>query len=286
MVNTGKNYEIFVASLQQALFDAEEIVTLKGFKVEVDKKIVDNCGMERQFDIYWEYELAGITYKTVIECKDYSSSISVEKIDALIGKIRDIPDIKPVFATKKGYQSGAKKKAEQNKIDLLIVREQNDSDWVDENGTPLIKEVSINVSVCQAAYILDFQPKIDFDWAIKNMDINYDEKIDFSGLNNEIFIEDVETNEKYSLCDLGSKLRPLDNESYGVFEKEENFTEAFLLNEEKDLRFKILNYKIKYEIPKPVNMPFKIDYAKELIGVIQYLQKGTKKVIFKNGVIR
>ncbi len=116
MTITGKEYEIFVASLQQALLDAENIITQKNIKVEVDKKITDNCGIDRQFDIYWEYELGGLTYKTVIECKDYASKVSVEKIDALIGKTRDIPDLKAVFATKKGYQSGLEQKPNKTKL--------------------------------------------------------------------------------------------------------------------------------------------------------------------------
>jgi hypothetical protein len=161
MTNTGKEYEKFVASIQQALLNAENITTQKNIKVEVDKKIIDNCCIERQFDIYWEYEMGGLTYKTVIECKDYTSNVSIEKIDALIGKTRDIPDLKPVFATKKGYQSGAKTKAEKNKIDLLIVREQNDSDWTAEDGTPLIKQICIDMHLCMPAHIHRFNPIID-----------------------------------------------------------------------------------------------------------------------------
>ena len=42
--------------------------------------MVDKNGTERQFDIYWEYSLGGFLYKTVIECKDYASKISIDKI--------------------------------------------------------------------------------------------------------------------------------------------------------------------------------------------------------------
>ena len=129
MSNNGREYEKFVAALHQALFDSEKWTELKNIKIEQNKKINDNFGIAREFDLYWEYEFAGITYKTVIECKDYASKVSIEKIDALLGKISDIPDLKPIFATKTGYQSGAKKKALSNKVELLIVREQNDSDW-------------------------------------------------------------------------------------------------------------------------------------------------------------
>lgn len=106
MHNDGKKYEAFVRKLQQALLDSVNIVPNKTITVELNKKIKDNFGILREFDIYWEYELAGISYKTVIECKDYASKISIEKIDALIGKIRDIPSIRAIYATKTGYQSG------------------------------------------------------------------------------------------------------------------------------------------------------------------------------------
>ncbi|EHH0795760.1 restriction endonuclease, partial [Vibrio vulnificus] len=100
MSNSGREYEEFVASLQKALFESEQWTKLRNIQIEQNKKIEDNFGISREFDLYWEYELAGITYKTVIECKDYASKVSIEKIDALLGKIRDIPDLKPIFATK------------------------------------------------------------------------------------------------------------------------------------------------------------------------------------------
>ena len=95
-MSDGKNYEIFVQNLQQALINAEEFMSQNNIEIERNKKITDNCGIDREFDLYWEYEVAGLTYKTVIECKDYASTISVEKIDALIGKTKDIPDLIPV----------------------------------------------------------------------------------------------------------------------------------------------------------------------------------------------
>lgn len=284
MANTGKEYEIFVANLQQALLNAETITTQKNIQIEVDKKITDNCGIERQFDIYWEYELGGITYKTVIECKDYNSNVSVEKIDALIGKIRDIPDLKAVFATKKGYQSGAKIKADQNKIDLLIVREQNDSDWTDEDGTHLIKKICINMHLCMPAHIHKFEPIIDGEWIKENTVIDTTKPISLSGLNNEIFIENTDTGETYSLHELASRLAPLEIKEYGVFEKIEKFNNAFIYH--KDLKLKLAGYKIEYSISKPINKPIEIDFSKELIGVVEYLQKGTKKSIFRDGIIK
>lgn len=284
MHNNGKEYELFVADLQQALLNAENITLQKNIKVEVNKIITDNCNIDRQFDIYWEYELGGLIYKTVIECKDYNSNVSIEKIDALIGKTRDIPDLKAVFATKKGYQSGAQIKATQNKIDLLIVREQNETDWQDKNGEPYIKSICINMHINVPPQIRNFVPKIDAEWLKTNTDIDPSKPIQLYGLNNEIYVEDVNKNERYSLYELAHKLKATQNEQYGIFTKKEKFENAFIYY--KDLKLKISEYDIEYSIAPPLIEPIEIDFSKELVGVIEYLQRGTKSSIFKNGIIR
>ncbi|GHD47047.1 Restriction endonuclease [Marinobacter persicus] len=284
MRNDGKAYEEFVGLLHRALLNAEAITEQKNIEIQRNKKIVDSCGVEREFDIYWEYELAGITYKTVVECKDYNSSISLEKIDALIGKIRDIPDLKPVFATKKGYQSGARSKAEYNKIDLLVVREQNDSDWLDADGTPLIREIHINMTIQMPAHITDFQPLLDVDWAKKSLGVSLSSKITISGLNNEILIENEDKGEKYSLRKLAGRLAPLGGKEYGDFKKEERFNLGWISGP--DFRYKIKGYNVSYTLSQPYTEPMIIDFSKELVGVIEYLQKGTKKSIFRNGIIK
>ncbi len=284
MYNDGKDYEVFVAKLQQALLNAEKITTQKNIAIEVNKKIKDNCGIERQFDVYWEYELGGLTYKTVIECKDYNSDITVEKIDALIGKIRDIPDLKAVFATKTGYQSGAKTKAEQNKIDLLIVREQNESDWTDPDGTPLLRKICLDIHLSMPSTIRKFEPIPDLEWIKKNMDTSTVKSINLSGLNNEVLIDDIAKGIKYSLHELESRLSPIDGMTYGTFSKTEMLENAFI--QHKDVKIKILGYKVEYTISKPVVDRTELDFSKELVGVVEYLQKGTKKSIFRDGKIR
>lgn len=284
MKNDGKGYEQFVALLQQALLDAENITNQKNIEVQLNKRIVDSCGVEREFDLYWEYELAGITYKSVIECKDYNSKIPLEKIDALIGKTRDIPDLRAVFATKKGYQSGAKQKAEYNKIDLLVVREQNDSDWQDPDGTPYIREIHINMIIRMPADITKFEPLIDAKWVEENTNLGIGSTVCISGLSNEIFIQDEASGEKYTLKDLGYRLAPIKGSKFGVFKKEERFENAFIHGP--NFRYKINGYNIEYVLSEPREEPMIIDFSKELLGVIEYLQKGTKKSIFKKGVIK
>jgi len=282
--NDGKDYEQFVKCLQQALLDSEKLIKQKNITVETNKKLLDNCNIEREFDLYWEYELAGVVYKTVIECKDYQSKISVEKIDALIGKTRDIPDIKAIFATKIGYQSGAKAKAKFNKIDLLIVREQSDSDWDDSEGNPMIKEIVINLEIVSAARIISFSPVIDGDWAKENTNLELDKPFNLNLTNDLIVIEDFEKNEKYTILKLEEKLGAIHYGESGDFTKKEEFKDAYLHCE--DLKLKLMSYTIFYSVSLPIQMPINIDYSKELVGVIEYLHKGTKTAVFSDRVVK
>lgn len=283
-MSDGKDYEKFVQNLQQALLDSEKFSEQKNIKIERNKKITDNSCIEREFDLYWEYELAGVTYKTVIECKDYASRVSIEKIDALIGKVRDIPDLKPVFATKTGYQSGAEKKAKSNRIDLLIVREQRDDDWEDKDGNPLIREINIHMQIMPCPIITNFRPRIDGKWFKENTNLNADTQLISSGMNNEIFIEDTVNNDTYSLYDLAYRLDSKANGEYGDLSYTETFHEAYLINS--NLRLKMLSYEVDFIRRRPITNPLNIDFSKELVGVIEYLHKGSSTAIFKDRIIK
>ena len=286
MANNGRDYETFVQKLQQALINSEEYLHQKNISIERNVKIIDNCGIDREFDLYWEYELAGVIYKTVIECKDYASKISIDKIDSFIGKIRDIPDIKPIFATKTGYQSGAEQKAKHNKIELLIVREQIDDDWKDKDGNPFIKEIHINMLIQSPARIKAFSPKLNKDWIEQNTDIDTSKPISMDGLNNEIFIKDNIKNEQYSIFDLQQKLTNIKKNEYGNMSQIVEFEDGYISY--KDTMLKIDSYKVDYSISKPHSMPMVIDYAKELIGVIEYVSRETNPstAVFKDKIIK
>lgn len=285
MAKTGSDYERFVLTIQQAILNSEEFSKQKNIKIELNKKIVDNTGTEREFDLYWEYELAGITYKTIIECKDYNSKISVEKIDALIGKIKDLPDIKPVFATKTGYQSGAETKAKHNKIDLLIVREQIEDDWKDKNGNPFIKKIFIRLIALPAPEIINFQTFVDEDWIIKNTNIDTTKPIAMQGMNNEIFIYDENKNEQYSLQELSKKTSEEDEEiTKDTFRHIEIFENAYI--DYNNVKLKLKKFLFDYIRQNPIESNIEIDITKELIGVIEYINQNKKTAVFKDRVIK
>lgn len=55
--NTGREYEEFVRSIYQAIIQSEflGLSNQKNIEVEINKKLIGRDGLERQFDIYWEY---------------------------------------------------------------------------------------------------------------------------------------------------------------------------------------------------------------------------------------
>ena len=283
-MSPGTAYEVFVQDLQQAILDAEEVIKQKNIRIERNKIITDNLGINREFDLYWEYELGGLTYKTVIECKDYTSKISVDKIDALIGKMRDIPDLKAVFATKTGYQSGAKIKAEGNKIDLLIVREQRDDDWQDKDGNPLINKVEIDIHYLPSVRITHFRSYIDRKWLTEHTQFN-EQDLDFSGrMNNAIFIEDENKSETYSLLELANRLDSLCATEYGDLSYSESFENAYFLFE--NFRLKLTSFELRYTRSPPLVTTARVDFSRSLIGVIEYLNRNSSTAIFSDLVIK
>jgi hypothetical protein len=134
------------------------------------------------------------------------------------------------------------------------------------------------------ATITDFQPLIDAEWAEENIGKDFESGLSVSGMNNEIFVEIADSGEKYSIHQLASDLAPLKNDECGAFKKEVRCNEGWISGP--SFKYKIKGYNISYTLSKPFESPMVIDFSKELVGVIEYLQKGTKKSIFKDGVVK
>lgn len=81
----------------------------------------------RQFDVTIRFKYGLHDYLTVIECKDYSSKVSVEKVDAFVTKARDINANKAVLISSNGFQSGCLTVAKRHGIQLLTASEISDT---------------------------------------------------------------------------------------------------------------------------------------------------------------
>lgn len=239
--------------------------------------------------MYWEFNLGGYDYKTVIECKDYASTVTIDKIDAFIGKTQDIPGLRLIYATKTGYQSGAQKRSEQHKIDLLIIREGVDEDWTAPDGTPLIKTINLNIIAISPPNITSFSPFVDASWLESQPDLDV-EKINnkFSmTLNNEVFICNVVTCVRFSLYDLANSLAgKIPDIQYGEGIYSEELHDSYLESADGGLRVKLRGYKLSYVYREPAKVTSIIDYSKELLGIVQNYSSGDKQMVFRDGRVK
>ena len=69
--NTGIAYEIVTQQIFQSLLNQTEV---KNIRVEQNVKL-QGKSTRHQIDVYWEYQLAGIVYRTVVQTNDCISVI-------------------------------------------------------------------------------------------------------------------------------------------------------------------------------------------------------------------
>lgn len=286
--NTGLPYELFVQQLQQYIINNENSLGIKQVVVEHNKIITDMHGNARQFDLYWEFEFAGNIYKTVIECKDYASPITIDKIDAFLGKTHDIPGLKLIYATKTGYQSGAKNKAQAHNIELLIIKEGESYDWIDNDGNYLISQINLEMTAITSPSIYAIHPtfnkqfvetnKIDIDMAVQKI---------FQQLATDLYIHYATDKKRISIHDLSNQLpNKIKNMQYGKGSYEEEYPDFYLEVPTEDISIKMRKIKVDYEFNEPITTTNAINLSDSLLGVIKNITKNNQTIIFKDGTVR
>ena len=119
------NFEKITQEIYQEILRKEGI---ENVDVQHNVKLKGKTGFEHQIDIYWKFQMAGVEHCVIVECKNYSSSITVDKIKVLHATAVDL-DAKALIITKTGYQSGVVTLAESYKIGLKLLKKPEPSDW-------------------------------------------------------------------------------------------------------------------------------------------------------------
>jgi hypothetical protein len=82
-----------------------------------------------QIDVYWEFEVGGIRYVTVVQAKDWMSAVDQGELLKFNSVLTDLPSQpRGVFVTRTGYQEGALNYARAQGILLYELREPTNSD--------------------------------------------------------------------------------------------------------------------------------------------------------------
>lgn len=79
-INDGKSFERLAQVIFQTLLSQKDLKN-----IEVRHDIVrDGKSGKHQIDVYWEFSLSdGLTYRTVVECRDWARRITQERIMGL-----------------------------------------------------------------------------------------------------------------------------------------------------------------------------------------------------------
>jgi restriction system protein len=112
---TPQEFEIYCLNL---LNDLQK--DLAGYKIEHNKIYSTNDG-QYQLDGIIEFEIFGVKYKTIVECKKYKDKIKRSQIQVLHDTIRNTGAHKGIFISTSSFQKGAMQYARIHGIALMQI---------------------------------------------------------------------------------------------------------------------------------------------------------------------
>lgn len=138
--------------MPQQTNDFQKLVTLIQRILAPEKAKVTPCAMVpcygttkmREIDVLIESEVGPYNIKIAVEAKDHKRKLDVTHIEAMIGKYKSsaVQVNKVVVISHRGFTEEARKRAEQENIELKILKEAIDEAWV----TELPKTIHVRIS--------------------------------------------------------------------------------------------------------------------------------------------
>jgi hypothetical protein len=119
-------YELLTRSIYQSMLHRGGV---ENVRVEHNSCLKGRSGVQHQIDVMWKFKQAGINHAVLIECKNYSSPLTLEKVRNFFAVLHDIGNCVGMMITKAGYQSGAADFAKYYGISLKLLRKPNKEDW-------------------------------------------------------------------------------------------------------------------------------------------------------------
>jgi len=268
-------YELLTKEIFETLLKADGVTVNVQHNVEIQGK-----AFKHQIDVYWEYQIAGIIHKVAIECKNYSSNVSVAKVRDFYGVLSDIGNINGIMVSKNGFQKGAKEFAEYYGINLRELREPTENDWKGRIKTIQIKMNLVKTQVKSRKF------NIDEKWVKENIELpkNGDFSYEISGMANEIWIIDRNENKI-------KNIHQLDNELPHNCEKEEDIQYVYKFDDGylevgKYGKIKLISIEYVYDVLRGEEKPIIIDGSASAKAILKDAITGEIKFFNKDGTIK
>ncbi|EKO3479766.1 restriction endonuclease [Vibrio fluvialis] len=218
--NNGKQFELLVKAIYEEILVQDSVESID---VKHDVTLKGRSGQEHQIDVYWAFKLAGETIQVAIECKDYKNPVSVGRIRDFSAALDDIGNIKGIFVTTKGYQTGAIKFADFQKIALKVVQEPTESEL---NPEGYISRIDLNGRLLCVSDV-KMSPKFDIKWVLENTDIKEGTPFRLSARNDEVKVLDSNFNNLGTILDFENRL-PREPENTAGLVHRFNFDDGYL----------------------------------------------------------
>jgi hypothetical protein len=101
---TGRDYELLAQAIFQQLHDQDVVPG-----IVVDHNVIkQGAKTKHQIDVYWEFTLGGVTYRTVVQAKNWADPVDQGEVLKFEAVLRDLPgQPRGIMVTANGYQRGA-----------------------------------------------------------------------------------------------------------------------------------------------------------------------------------
>lgn len=264
----GGEYEDFVGNVYQAILIYEKNENKIGaIKLQRNKKIISKSGTPGEIDIYWEYELAGIKYKTAIECKNYKRAVSIGDVRNFARKIENI-GFKGLMVAQNGFSVNAVKEASADHIDLIKIREPENKDW-----EGFLTKINIKMIALLPSHHIRLTPNFDKEWALNN-GFKEGDVVNYATTNDLVVIEDKADGYRHSLLELESN-DFYENKGIGQHIWEKQFQDGWIHFDQQI--FKINSIHVEYIKPQNHQSEMNIDLKKYVFAIMEYINGEAKK---------
>jgi len=100
----GRDYELLVQAVFQQLHDQDVVPN-----VVVEHDVVkQGTKTKHQIDVYWEFTLGSVTYRAVVQAKNWADPVDQGEVLKFEAVLRDLPgQPRGIMVTANGYQRGA-----------------------------------------------------------------------------------------------------------------------------------------------------------------------------------
>src|SRR6185369_4318897 len=110
---SGTYYEIINREIFESIVNEKRVNTIE---VLHDQQLQGKT-TKHQIDVYWEFEDSGVTYRNIVQVKDWGGRVTKGEMLKFLKVIEDLPkQPRGFFVSKNGYQRGAKEVAEKHGI--------------------------------------------------------------------------------------------------------------------------------------------------------------------------